>query len=265
MEYRSVTCGLNALLRGTRRYAESFSQKALAMQEAYLRRNASAYTAAECEQLRYYLKAAIYKFYLATLSLEQLWALSYAKRDKLFWALQNSLDRLDCSDDELLLSSFALETFLFQGTAFLDLYMLYLCIFFRTGHRGSISRGKFTKAIERASAGTFGHKAKQVKEYFETRVFGAQEDTFLAPSNWGALLRSLRDKIAHRDRLRPSFESNETLLDKVLFNWPTLRGITYDRFCQHMQNGMFYLITDISPILYDLEWKPGPFGPHLWE
>jgi hypothetical protein len=264
-EQQKVAKGLQILLSETRKQADSFPPKLHAMQAIYCERSGNLYTTEELSQLQYYLRAVIYKFHLATLSLEQLWSLSHTKRDELLEALENSLDRLECSDDELLLMSFALEGFLLQGKAFLDFYMLYLCLFLRTGHAGSISRSKFNKAMEGVGENGFAEKVKLVKDYFDTRVFGEFDRRFaLSPDNWGTLLTSLRDKIAHRDRLRPSFDSEETLVDKVLFDWPTIQGITYDRFCQYMQNGMFSLFEDVSPIICDLEWKPGRYHPGLW-
>ena len=262
---QDIARGLQVLLKETRRYADDFPQKLEAMQGIYLQRNPTLYTQPEEQRLRYYIKAVSYKFYLATLGLEQLWALSYTKREELVYALQNSLDKLECSDDEVLLSSFALESFLLQGRAFLDFYMLYICLALRTGHKGQISTDRFRKELKKVQLEPLATKARKVRDYFDRKVFGTHDGKDFVPSNWGTLLQSLRDKIAHRDRLRPSFESSEVLLDKVLFDWPTLQGMTYERFCQMMQNGMFCLITDVSPILYDLEWKAGPYRPKLWQ
>lgn len=265
MSAQDIARGLQVLLKETRGYADNFPQKLEAMQEVYLQRNPTLYTQPEEQELCYYLKAVSYKFYLATLSLEQLWALSYTKREELLYALQNSLDKLECSDDEVLLSSFALESFLVQGKAFLDFYMLYICLVLRTGHKGSISTDKFQKELQKVQREPFATKAHKVRDYFDTKVFRPRDGKDFVRGDWGTLLQSLRDKIVHRDLLRPSFESSETLLDKVLFDWPTLQGMTYERFCQMMQNGMFCLITDVSPILYNLEWKAGPYRPNLWQ
>lgn len=264
-EYREITRGLQALLTISRRHADNPLQKLQTMQDLYLQKSAGLYTSDEIRRVRYYLRSVIYKFHLANLCLEQLWSLSESARDKLIYAVENCLDRLSVSDDELFLISFALEGFLFQARSFLDFYMLYICLFLRTGHRGSISEDKFFKALNRVADEPFVAKTKRVREYFEGRVFGASEWTGWNPNNWGSLVESLRDKIAHRDRLRPSFSGGETLAGKILFDWPTLRYITYDRFCQYMQNGMFALFTDVSPILYELEWKPGPYRPDLWQ
>lgn len=265
MEYQKIASGLQTLLKNARRHADIPLQKLQAMQEIYLQKHPGLYSEEELQHIRYYLKAVAYKFHLANLSLEQLWSLSDTKRQELLYALENSLDRLDVSDDELLLISFVLEGFLFQARAFLDFYMLYICLFLKTGHQGSISKERFFKALNKVKEDPFAEKAKWVHDYFNNKVFGTPDWTGLNPNDWGSLLQSLRDKIAHRDRLRPAFNSGETLIRKVLFDWPTLKGITYDRFCQYMQNGMFALFTDVSPVLYELEWKPGPYKPSLWQ
>jgi len=119
---------------------------------------------------------------------------------------------------------------------------------------------KLEKSLRKA-----GEKAQWVKTYFQSKVFGTNNGQSFELYHWGTLLEDLRNKVAHRDRLSPSFDSKETLVEKVLFNWPTLQKMTYDRFCQYMQNGMFSLITNISPILYELEWKSGPYNPDLWK
>jgi hypothetical protein len=264
MRQLAISRGLRVLLDESRRAADTPLQKLETMQEIYLRRASAFYGPGELHQIRYYLKAVSYKFHLANLSLEQLWSLSHSQRQEVVSALENSLDRLEVDDDDLLLISFVFEGFLLQARTFLDFYMLYLCLLLKTGHRGSMSTTRFFKALERVQQAPFAEKAEWVHTYFRSKVFGSSDWEGLNPNNWGMLLISLRDKIAHRDRLRPSFDSDETLIGKVLFDWPTLQSTTYDRFCQYMENGMFALFTDVSPVLYELEWKSGPFHPDLW-
>jgi hypothetical protein len=133
--------------------------------------------------------------------------------------------------------------------------MLFICLLLKTGHQGSISTQKFYKALRKDLPEPFSTKALQISEYFNECVFGEDVNKDLTMPNWGSLLSELRNKIAHRDRIRPSFESDETLTGGVLFNWPTIRGLTYDRFYQYIQNGMYYLFKDTNPILFDVEWK----------
>ena len=263
-EYLAVSQGLNALREAERRYADSILQKLALMQQVYLRRHSGLYDASEVAGLRYYLAAVCHKFHLASLSLEQLWALSHTTRNRLFDAISNSLDSLDTTDDELLFAGFALEAFLFQARAFLSFYMIYLCRAVKTGHTGSMTRERFFRRLDGIEPGPLSGKAALLAAYFRSHVFAESDRNQFISGNWGSVLVSLRDKITHRDRLRPSFESDERLLDRVLFDWPTLRGITYDRFCQDMQNGMFALFTDLSPVIYELEWQAGPCRPGTW-
>lgn len=257
-----ITCGLDTLLLTTsKRSTDNSGQKVSTMQEIRLQSNPDTYTAERAEQIRYYLKAVLYKFQLVTLSLEQLWALSETKRTDLFSALENSFDRLDTSDNELLLISFAFEGVLFQVMACLEFYMLYLCFFLQilpVDYRGKMTTSKFFTTLKKAQKEGPTKKTALVEKYFNTKVFGEDKQDAWHPNNWGTLLISLRDKVAHRDRLRPSFDSNETLIGKVVFDWPTLNGITYDRFNQSIENGLFCLLKELSSVLYELEWQPGP-------
>ena len=262
-----IANGLTLLLKHTRPFVDSVLKQVWAMQERFLHNSPQLYSSEkEIRQVRYYLRAALYKSYLTSLHLEQLWSLSHAKRDKLFYALQNGLDSLDCSDDELLMISFAFEGFLLQARTFLDFYMLYLCVFLRTGHQGSMTSKAFWRALDHVRCGPFRTKAEKVRNYFAQHVFGKHDNRFgLCPDDWGTLLQSLRDKIAHRDLIRPSFDSDETLMDQVLFDWPTLQATTYDRFCQYQDNAMAVLLDQLSPILYDVQWVPGLYRDAPWE
>ena len=264
MSHQEIVSGLKILLNDSRRDADIPLEKLFAMQDIFLEKNSNLYSDEKLSDVKYYLRALSYKFHLANLSLSQLWALSDTKKYELFDALQNSLDNIEYSDDELLLISFVFENFLFQAQSYVDFYMLYATIFLQSDHQGSISEKKFFKSVDGIIEGSFVDKAKLVSHYFSTRVFGSSNWDGLNPNNWGTLLKSLRDRIAHRDIIRPSFNSKETIAGNLLFDWPTLQNITYDRFCQYMQNGMFALMQDISPILYDLEWKSGVYTPGLW-
>lgn len=265
MREEEVSKGLQALLQSVRGYAGNPMRKMEAMQEAYLRRDHGLYGQSQLEEIRDYYKSVSVKFYLATLHLEQLWSLSHASRGGLLSALENSLDRLEWSDDEKVLGSFALEGFVIQAWTFVYFYMHYILLVLRSEYRGSMTKNKFQRELVKIRQQRFAEKARRVEEYFDTRVFGRPSTTGLVSNDWGTLLESLRTKVTHRDRLRASYEGTETLLDKVLLDWPTLRGETYDRFCQQMQNGMFYMITDLSSILYELEWKAGPYREDLWQ
>lgn len=257
--------GIMAVVGEVEAYALNAPKKLTQMQEEFFQRNPNLYTAEEKYQITYSLATANFKLYLVSMSLENLWTISENTKSDVLNALENSLDKLEITDDELIASSFLLEGLLFQGVAFLDVYMLYLLQFLGTGYAGSITSVKrFLSKLDLAQEPILKEKAIKVREYFEGNVVGegkqGEMDTVF-PTNWGTLLRSLRDKIAHRDRVRPVFESNETLIGDVLFDWPTLQGLTYDRFAQSIQNGMFNMIYKLCRPLYGLEWYTGPYNP----
>jgi hypothetical protein len=261
-----IVDAMQAILRNVHRYTDNSPKKVREMLEVYLCRHQGDYGEEEKKQIRYSLDVTFFKFYMAAISLEQLWALNVTARANLLQALENSLDRIDCSDDDLLLASYALECCLFEANSFLDIYMFYISQLLGKPRVGNMTKDRFYKDVQSVSDGRFRAKACRIKDYFDTNVFASESKVgvFVDPA-WGSILISLRDKIAHRDRIRPSFASDERLLDKVLLNWPMLRGQTYERFLQSLQNGMWSMLTeDLAPILYDLPWKPGQYTEGMW-
>jgi hypothetical protein len=262
---RQIAQGLKALQDETSSYTRDSYLKLKKMQDIYFSRTTIKYSSEERQIIEYYLNALIHKFHMATLALEQLWALSYDKRDNIFETIEQSLDRLTVNESEYALISFTFDTFLFHSRTYIDFFMLYICFILKTGHEGSISQSKFQKALDKASEPQLSIKASQVRDFFAKSVYGEYDGKSFDVCNWGELITSLRDKIAHRDIIRPSFQSKESLAKTILFDWPMIRNITYDRFHQYMQNGMYMLMQDISTILFDREWIPGPYKAGMFD
>ena len=126
-EYSKIFLGLIDLSRAVRDYATHLPIKLQAMEEIYLQKT-SEYSETECKQIIYFREAFVYKFHLANLHLEQLWALAHIGNQPslLREVLKNIFDVHQFREDNLLLPSFAIEGFIIQGTAFLDFYMLYM-------------------------------------------------------------------------------------------------------------------------------------------
>jgi hypothetical protein len=227
------------------------------MQRLYLESNTGLYSDdRETDSIEYYLKAVSLKYYLASLSVEQLQAVRHNRiNEEILHVLENSLDTLDCSDDDTLMVSYALECFLFQTVAFLDLYMLHVCLLLRTGHRGKMTKARFFRELGGVQEGPWVSKARWVEEYFASKVFSEQYNpNSWVREDWGTLATSLRDRIAHRDIVRPSYDSQETLIADVRLEWPTLQEMTYHAFCEMVRAGMRSLFYDVSAFLYDLDW-----------
>ena len=87
---KKIIDGLTYLVENGRRHPDIMLHKVDAMFEHYLAHNPDLYKHQEIEQLRYYLRGVAYKFHLAYLSLEQLWALSEYTRSDLYDAIKNS-------------------------------------------------------------------------------------------------------------------------------------------------------------------------------
>ena len=236
-------------------------------QEVYLHKNSIHYSDDELATIRYFLDAFLYKYQLANYSLEQLWAIRDAKVESNILSIaRNSITSLDLTNEEVFLQSHCLEQFLFQSRSSLDFFMLYLAHLFRTGHVGSMSTEKFYKRLLKAQPDQLRAKAKRVEEYFKGSVFGGEKEVNItSPTNWGSLIKSLRDKIAHKDRINISMNSPDRIMHDILLDFPTLKDLTYDRFCQAMESGMWFMICDLFPVLYDLEWQAGPYREGMFD
>ncbi|MBN2423697.1 MAG: hypothetical protein JXR46_04070 [Calditrichaceae bacterium] len=265
MEENSIIIGLKKLSELSSQSNSNLFEKMQIMHSVYLGRHSNIYTDNYLIQINYYLKSTLYKFHLTSMSLEELWSLSELKRGELFDAIENSVNILDITDIELKIISFVFEGFLFQARSFLDFVMIYLCLLLKINHQGKISKKKFFNSLEMQKDKILHSKAINVSNYFMNHVFGDNNFHGLFPNNWGTLLTDLRDKIVHRDKIRPSFKSTEKLSNNILFNWPTIQDLTYDRFQKYIQNGMFSLFVEVMPIIFDLKWIAGKVDHNSWD
>lgn len=265
--YRPIYAGLRSLLGETQSYTQQIPQKLAGMQEVYLHRNPQLYDSVQVRKLRYYQAAFAYKDLLVAYRLEALWSIVHAgSGDRLLpEVLANIYDEHDTSNEHIVLLSFALDDLLLQATAFLDFYMLYLRAFFRLSDTGKLSPHKLMQALEDVDEPAPGQKASNVREFFRKRVFAEPELRAASIVGWGKLLRSLRNSVIHRDTIYPAFDTGEKLVEKITHDWPEeLHGINAVRFAQYIQNDMFTMIRSLASMLYDLEWKSGPYRPDLW-
>lgn len=266
--YRVIVAGLQASLEESQSYSSQIPKKLRLMQEVYLQRNPHVYSTEQIRKLHYYQRAFAYKDASVALSLEQLWSLVHAgEGDRpLLQVLGNIYDDHRIDDPHLALLSFTLESFLLQATAFLDFYMLHLSAFFHIADTDRMSGPKLIKALSEVALPRFQEKAEQARDFFQSRVFGKAGRGAVSIGSWGDVLRELRHSTIHRDMEYPSFDTGEQLTAKKTDAWPeSLQSIEAVRFAQDVQNDMFFMVTQLSAVLYDLEWKPGPFRPDLWK
>lgn len=270
MHYSEIAQGLHYLVEDTRHYSQSSMLKIEAMQTAYIAQNPQTFTLTEQMNLRYYLRVCNYKHFLTLISLEQLWSLDRVSSIPISRVLENCLDSLQTSDNQQSLISFSTENFLFHGAAFLEFFQLYLAEFFCVANvkinKRNTGKEKLYEQLAQADL-AFQPKCVQVKQFLEQRVFRSQNQLAFIPENWGNVLRTLRNFIAHRDRTRPDFSTGQTLYAQLatsIAGWQDIENFPFGKFCQYIQNGIFDLYPGLSPILYDLSWKPGPYLPSMY-
>ncbi len=243
---------MRSVTRNASHTTEPLRMKYFEAHKSRTNRDSEAYTGDQLQQADYYLRATMYKSVLAQVSLEQLWALSYDRRDRMITGVfENCLRQLGADDEEMLGIAFGLEQYLLLSRTVVDFFKLYICQLLRAPHTGMMSSKSFTRALRQVS--TEDPRAMSVLDYF-----GPGEN------QWLATLVSLRDKVAHRDRIRPAFTSSETLPTGELFDWPSIQGVTIDRFCQSMDNGLFEMFRDLFPVLFERDWIAGPYRPGLF-
>ena len=195
---------------------------------------------------------------MTRVAIEQLQSVRHGRINESLWpAMENCLVTLDCSDDEQVLVSFALEAFLLEARSFLDVYMILVCLLLKTGFTKShMSKSKFYDELDKPVESPFSEKAKWIKQYFDTEVFGLEEkqDASIFRNDWGTLLRSLRDRISHKDVINFSFDSKETFISDIQLDWPTIKGITYHSIAETIGNGIHALFHKGLCHIYELKW-----------
>lgn len=258
MHEKDVADGLISLLHATRRFADSFPAKLEAMQDFYLRASVSDYDETDREMLRYYLRAFSFKFYLATLHLEQLWSLAHGAgiNPPVRVILENSFDRHDLNNDSLLLTGFVFETLAVQAIAAFDFIAQYFSCYFHIGPIQNLSEHKLKEELDKISDPDMHEKALATSGYYSKPRERDRRD----------LLRRVRHSLVHRDKIYPSFTEKLSLLEQVVApspEWVVEEQIS--EFSQEVQNDLFFLATNLLPNLYDLDWIPGPYRLGLWD
>ncbi len=225
------------------------------MADLYLRRNAGAYSDPDLQAIRESVASLQWKMQSSAYHLEWLWAHSLRCRYDILDLLDTNV-RAEWTDDQRFQAAAHLEAYIFQARAYLDFYFHLVCRVCSCPEvPHMMSTRQFHTTLRRAPA---AHKARA------NAIHTYVNDQVLAPGRWGALMRSLRDRIAHADRLKPSRASTESV-GVVLLDWPTIRGLTFERLAQDFDNGRFELLRETSPILFELPWLSGELQANAWE
>lgn len=212
-------------------------------QEKWLAEDRAGLGRGQTDAVRQQFESLAVRFLLASTHLEELWAHSSSRRLQIL-ELVEPVETHTWSNDDLLESMLVFEGYLFQLRSFVDYFLVYACLTFGVSAPGTMRLRDFRRRVQRLGL----PRGDRFLLYVEQEVFG--------DAAWGSLLRSLRDRVAHRAAFQPSREGKEEVLG-VRLDWPTIRGHTLERLAQTFDNGAFGLISDSVPILFGREWVTG--------
>lgn len=223
------------------------------MSERYLKRHA-----VPNEQAKLILDAVSavqWKFMVSSVHLEELWRVSERTRLTLPEVIENAVTLHRWDERARFDATRHLESFLFQARSFIDVFMRLVCEVLSSSPPVYMSVDDFRRALRDVPVWT-SERAERLRQYFDHEVFGM--------SSWGTLVRSLRDKIAHRDSLRPSQTGQEHVAG-IRLDWPTIKGLTFERLAQDFHSGAFELVRSAGPIIFDSEWYSGPYRANAYD
>jgi len=224
----------------------------------YLTRTSDIYTTEELYWINHFADSVAYKLFLVRIANEQLQTVKYARINESLWsAIENCLDSVNYSDDEEILTSYSFESVLFEVRSFLNIFMIFVCDLLKTGFtNGRMSKSKFYKELNNNNYPQFSSKAKWIENYFKNEVFGHEEDptTKIFRKDWGCLIRSLRNKVVHRDVILKSYDSKEKFINDILLECPTVKEMTYYSFSEMIGNGIHALFHKALCHIYNLNW-----------
>ncbi len=219
------------------------------MADVYLTRHSTSYSEADARAVRDSVAALQWKMQASAYHLEWLWRHSFEARYDVL-ALLEIRDRSEWTDGQRFEAAVHLEAYILQARAYLDFYFHLVCrVLLCSDVPHMMSTRKFRATLLRAPASS-APRAAAIGAYVQDQV--------LAPGQWGAVMRSLRSKILHADRLKHGRASTESVAG-VSLDWPTIRGLTFDRLAQGFDNGRFELLRETAPILFEIPWQSGPF------
>jgi hypothetical protein len=141
------------------------------------------------------------------------------------------------------------EAYLVQARAFINVAQIHTLDACRVQFGGQLTNEKYENAVENAPLDV-KDRLVSARDYFVNEVFG--------DGKWGTLLKSLRDRVVHFDRIRPSSSTNS---DEEKLH---VAGLTLERLAQDFENGHYYLLIYVIAPIWEHEWIPGSFIPSMW-
>lgn len=158
-------------------------------------------------------------------------------------------------EDHAELATVALENFLFNARALIDLTLYLLQVYYVPDSVKKIKESKDSSLdiIKKCS------ESKEIVEFFETVVLGNStvvDDDGNAKTklNWGELLRELRNKIAHYGVIKPT-QKEPTVLEGLTFNYQFVAGSPIHKLLTEFHNGCGHMLQTVLITVFSVDWN----------
>lgn len=199
------------------------------------------------------IDALMWKLTAAGIHLERLWENreTFDSQQLVARLSKRKPDPRRFTDPEITFLTTEFEAFLFQSRAFITVAQVHTLDACRLNFGGMLTNSKYKKIVGDAPPET---KERLVKSYtyFTEHVFGKD--------NWGALLKSLRDRIAHFDRVRPTVSVDENEAEVI-----NVTGLTLEQLAQEFETGIYDLMVNVIAPVWICKWESGPYHLGMWE
>lgn len=198
------------------------------------------------------IDALTWKLTAAGIHMERLWEYRESA------ALQNLLESVNqynfepkrFTDKEVAYLTIEFEAYLVQARAFINVAQIHTLDACRIPFGGQLTNEKYEKAVQCAPP-EVSNRLASAYNFFANEVFG--------DGKWGSLLKSLRDRVVHFDRIRPSVSENADT------EGLTVTGLTLERLAQGFENGQYELFLNVIAPIWERKWIAGANIPGMWE
>lgn len=199
------------------------------------------------------MDALAWKLTAAGVHLERLWENRESRdlKNLLSAAFKGVAEPRRYTDSNVAFLSAEFEAYLIQARALVSVAQLHTLHACRIPFRGQLTNTKYKKEVSKAPTDVHP-RLMSARSYFEQSVF--------SKGKWGSLLRSLRDRAVHFDRVRPSRITSETDQEEL-----TVTGLSLERLAQDFENGTYDLLVNVIAPIWGREWLAGPYRPKMWE
>lgn len=199
------------------------------------------------------IDAVSWKLTAAGIHLERLWENkeSFDLQQLISQAYGGEPDPRRFTNEEIAYLTVEFEAYVIQARALITVAQIHTLDACRQSFGGQLTNEKYERAVK-VAPDDVKDRLVRAHNYFVKNVFG--------PDKWGTLLRSLRDRVLHFDRVRPTRLNNEDGSEEL-----TVVGLSLERLAQDFENGTYELLVDVVAPMWGRVWEAGAYRPGMWE